>query len=116
MVWYDTIYHTIYIIPYHLYHLISYTTGNTDPNTVLSLSVQKAYASIWKTLDKDSEVTTKASIEDAMNFAQNIGAADGMQTLITGSPHLVGGALYYIQRTNSETPTTRATMDQHSKP
>jgi hypothetical protein len=40
-----------------------------------------------------------------MNFAQNIGAADGMQTLITGSPHLVGGALYYM-----------AIMDQHSKP
>lgn len=91
-----------------LYHtnvdtdLVNY---NVDPDTVRSLSIQKAFARIWKTLDNDSEVTTKASIEDAVNFAKNIGAADGMQALITGSPHFVGGALYYIRRTNSETPT-----------
>ena len=71
--------------------------SNVDPDTVCSLRVQTTYAEIWRTLDNNTEVITTATIEEAMTRAQEIGAANGMQTLITGSLYLVGGALYIIE-------------------
>jgi hypothetical protein len=60
------------------------------------------YRHIWKqTIDPEAQVFTEDTIEGALNLARKIGEQNGgglgMQTLITGSLHLVGGALNLLK-------------------
>ncbi|KAF8431656.1 Mur ligase [Terfezia claveryi] len=52
------------------------------------------YCDIWKKIDPEVVIVSEPSIEGALNFARSIGKENGrMETLITGSLHLVGRAL-----------------------
>ncbi|KMU78014.1 bifunctional protein folC [Coccidioides immitis RMSCC 3703] len=56
------------------------------------------YSSLWKVLDPQAIVTSVPTIEGAIKLAKKIGAqGGGMQTLVTGSLYLVGGALNVLQ-------------------
>ncbi|KAF7181984.1 hypothetical protein CNMCM7691_001372 [Aspergillus felis] len=56
------------------------------------------YASVWKELDPQAMVTTTPTIEGALRLAREIGVReDGMQVLVTGSLHMVGGALSVLR-------------------
>lgn len=60
--------------------------------------VPEAYAARWRELDSGANVSTASSIEEAVDAARRIGIrSDGMQTLVTGSLHLVGGALNILK-------------------
>jgi folylpolyglutamate synthase len=60
------------------------------------------YRDLWsQKIDPEAQVFTEDTIEGALNLARKIGeqhgSAGGMQTLITGSLHLVGGALNILR-------------------
>lgn len=95
--------------------LIPNTTQNPDfvnhqydPKAVEALTVQKEFAAKWSSLDPAADVMAMGSIEEALKKTREIAeaaaaassssAAEGqegqkVQALITGSLHLVGGAL-----------------------
>ncbi len=63
-----------------------------------SLDVQKDYAEAWKNIDPNVEISIEPTIEGALNLARRIGHRNnGMQTLVTGSLYLVGGALSLLE-------------------
>jgi folylpolyglutamate synthase len=56
-------------------------------------------AAVWHDLDPTTEVTTLSSIEEAIDYVRNINDGAGQtQILVTGSFHLVGGALSVLER------------------
>jgi folylpolyglutamate synthase len=55
---------------------------------------QHVYAEIWKGLHPNSTVLFEPTIQGALEKVRGIGKEHGtVQTLVTGSQHLVGGAL-----------------------
>ncbi len=61
--------------------------------------MQRAFADKWKALDPTANVMLIPSIEEAINTARSLAKGDGQQALalITGSLHLVGGALGILE-------------------
>ncbi|RSL87899.1 hypothetical protein CEP52_015371 [Fusarium oligoseptatum] len=58
---------------------------------------QRVYGEAWKRLHRNSHVLYEPNVQQALDTARKLGAASGdMQTLITGSQHLVGAALFYL--------------------
>ncbi|KAL2390322.1 hypothetical protein RJ035_001359 [Blastomyces gilchristii] len=56
------------------------------------------YSSIWKGLNPQGVVSCEPTIEGAIKFAKRMGALQGgMEVLVTGSLHLVGGALNILR-------------------
>lgn len=52
------------------------------------------YADLWKIAEPQASTVTVASIEEGLEMARLLGQKNGgMETLITGSLYLVGGAL-----------------------
>ncbi|KAL5315347.1 hypothetical protein ACEPPN_016214 [Leptodophora sp. 'Broadleaf-Isolate-01'] len=63
-----------------------------------SAEVQELYAKTWGNLDPTATVLCKRTIEGALNRARGIGDQNnGMQALVTGSLHLVSGALCLLE-------------------
>lgn len=59
----------------------------------------EAFTEIWKRFHPESRILYEPNIRDALGSARRIGkeaGGGGMQTLITGSQHLVGGALFSL--------------------
>jgi len=78
---------------------------NTNKQDVDSLAVQKALALTWSEVDKSADVRVLKTIEEAVATARSI-AADWakeagpnteVMALITGSLHLVGGAIEVLE-------------------
>lgn len=65
--------------------------------------MQKQFAAKWKSLDPEVSVAVVSSIEEALKCAKALAKGDGkevekeVQALITGSLHLVGGALAVLE-------------------
>jgi folylpolyglutamate synthase len=76
---------------------------NTNQQDVDTLTVQKALANTWSEIDSSAEVHVLKTIEDAVGAARSIAnewakGTDGeVMVLITGSLHLVGGALEVLE-------------------
>ncbi|KAH8787523.1 folylpolyglutamate synthase [Hyaloscypha sp. PMI_1271] len=72
-----------------------FTTYERDHKNILQSSHdQDVYAEIWKGLHPTSTVFFEPTIRGALEKAKEIGKEYGcVQTLVTGSQHLVGGAL-----------------------
>lgn len=74
---------------------------NTNAADVEALSVQKKLAETWAGIDASTQVTVKATIEEAVQFvravAQNEETDSTVMALVTGSLHLVGGFLEVIE-------------------
>lgn len=64
--------------------------------------VQELYAETWKNLDPTATISTKRTIEEALDQAREFDDSNsGIQALITGSLHLVSGALCLLQSDDS---------------
>jgi folylpolyglutamate synthase len=63
------------------------------------MTMQRAFADRWKTLDPSANVMLIPSIEEAINTARGLAKESGKkaEALITGSLHLVGGALGILE-------------------
>ena len=67
------------------------------PQTQLP-GLQELYSDVWRRIDPDAIIASEQSIQGALNLARTIGEQrNGMQTLVTGSLHLVGGALNLLR-------------------
>lgn len=72
---------------------------NTNADDVEKLAVQEALAQTWREIDPQTEVKVVRTIEEAVGYARGVAAeaqvaeGDQVKVLITGSLHLVGGAL-----------------------
>lgn len=56
------------------------------------------YSLFWKEQDSNAAVSIEPTIEGAVKLADRIGAQHGsMQAFVTGSLHLVGGALNILR-------------------
>lgn len=89
-----------------LYWILPKLIFNSDhcfktPEKPFSLDVQNDYVEAYRSIDPDVHITIEPTIEGALNHAREIGNRDnGMQTLVTGSLYLIGGALRLLE-TNS---------------
>jgi folylpolyglutamate synthase len=78
---------------------------NTNQQDVDTLAVQKALAHTWSDIDSSAEVHVLRTIEEAVGaarsvaraWAQDAGPDAEVMVLITGSLHLVGGALEVLE-------------------
>ncbi|KAI1282862.1 tetrahydrofolylpolyglutamate synthase [Xylaria sp. FL0933] len=72
-----------------------------DPEAIKALTAQHGFAQKWAALDPKANITVVPTIEDAINHVRSLGASVGdkqtVQALITGSLHLVGGALAILE-------------------
>lgn len=78
-----------------------FVNHQADPNAVAKLSQQREFAEKWSSLDPSANVTVCASISEALarvrQVADKLEGDDTVQALITGSLHLVGGALSILE-------------------
>ncbi|KAF1913955.1 Mur ligase [Ampelomyces quisqualis] len=78
---------------------------NTNQQDVDTLAVQKALAHTWSDIDNSAEVHVLRTIEEAVGAARSVahawahdaGADAEVMVLVTGSLHLVGGALEVLE-------------------
>lgn len=78
---------------------------NTNQKDVDTLAVQKALAQTWSDIDISAQVHVLKTIEEAIgtarsvasSYAQDAGANAEVMVLITGSLHLVGGAIEVLE-------------------
>lgn len=81
---------------------------NTDKVEVDALAVQKALAHTWADIDSAAEVRVLRTIEEAVSAARGIarewanGTDAEVMVLVTGSLHLVGGALEVLESERSK--------------
>lgn len=60
--------------------------------------VQELYAETWKNLDPKATISSELTLEEALDRARKIGDSNHeIQALITGSLHLVSGALCLLE-------------------
>ncbi|KAJ5493671.1 hypothetical protein N7463_009758 [Penicillium fimorum] len=77
---------------------IDCTNRNVDPKELESLSLQRRLAELWHQFDPMTKTAALASIEEAIEYAKNIVCdVDKTMILVTGSLHLVGGALSVLE-------------------
>jgi folylpolyglutamate synthase len=76
-----------------------------DPAAVQKLTAQHQFAEKWSSLDPDAKVVVLPTIEDAINrvreLGKNVCQAETVQAFITGSIHLVGGALGILEKADA---------------
>ncbi|KAI1752172.1 tetrahydrofolylpolyglutamate synthase [Xylaria castorea] len=72
-----------------------------DAEAIKALTAQRGFADRWASLDPKANITVVPTIEDAINHVRGLGASVGegqaVQAFITGSLHLVGGALSILE-------------------
>jgi folylpolyglutamate synthase len=61
------------------------------------MTMQRAFAEKWKELDPAADIRLIPSIEEAIDTARSLASEEKVQALITGSLHLVGGALGILE-------------------
>lgn len=59
--------------------------------------IHDLYAETWKSLDPKTEISRERTIEGALDRAKEISTQDGIQALVTGSVHLISGALTLLE-------------------
>lgn len=72
---------------------------NTSATAVEGLEVQRGLAETWRSVDSDTFVEVKGSIEEAVDWCRDLASAesDKVMVLVTGSVHLVGGFLEVLE-------------------
>jgi folylpolyglutamate synthase/dihydropteroate synthase len=80
-----------------------FVNNQYDPREIESMATQHRFAERWSELDPGSKVLVLPTIEEAVSFARQLGSGhdETVQVLITGSLHLVGGALSVIEGTDA---------------
>ncbi|KAF6821379.1 folylpolyglutamate synthase [Colletotrichum musicola] len=72
-----------------------------DAKAIEAMTVQRQFAERWAQLDPKADVKVIPTIEEALNHVRQLGEGLGegekVQALVTGSLHLVGGALGILE-------------------
>ncbi|KAH6633964.1 Mur ligase [Chaetomium sp. MPI-SDFR-AT-0129] len=74
-----------------------------DPKDIEEMTQQRIFAERWKQLDPSANILLIPTIEEAINTAREFAKEDEppVQALITGSLHLVGGALGILEKADA---------------
>ncbi|KAI1815567.1 tetrahydrofolylpolyglutamate synthase [Poronia punctata] len=76
-----------------------------DPEAIKALTAQRGFAEKWAALDPNAKVAVLPTIEDAINHVRHLGTTvkgeESVHALITGSLHLVGGALAILEQVDA---------------
>ncbi|KAK3985940.1 tetrahydrofolylpolyglutamate synthase [Cladorrhinum sp. PSN332] len=76
-----------------------------NPADIEKMTQQKIFAEKWAALDPSAKILVIPSIEEAINTARSIADSERsgrkVQALITGSLHLVGGALGILEKADA---------------
>ncbi|OAQ66983.1 folylpolyglutamate synthase [Pochonia chlamydosporia 170] len=75
-----------------------------DPKEIETLSVQKRFAEKWREIDPAANVVVMPTIEEALDYARRVGEGldEGkVMAYVTGSLHLVGGALGILEKADA---------------
>jgi folylpolyglutamate synthase len=76
-----------------------------DPAEIDKMTVQQRFAEKWTALDPSATVKVMPTIEQSIDYARRIGEdlpeGETVQALITGSLHLVGGALGILEKADA---------------
>jgi folylpolyglutamate synthase len=68
-------------------------------------NLHESYTNAWRSSDPVAEISIEPAIDGAIERARDIGFRhNGMQSLLTGSLRLVGGALRLLEGDNLKTP------------
>lgn len=82
-----------------------FVNNTIDPAEIAKLTVQHSFAEKWAAIDPKSKVIVLPTIEDALNYARGVAGAlpegEVVQAYVTGSLHLVGGALGILEETDA---------------
>lgn len=78
---------------------VDFVNKNVDPAALKSLELQQTLAAEWRAISPDTKtVTAMPTIEDAVDYVRQIEGGDiDVRVLITGSFHLIGGALTILE-------------------
>ncbi|KAK2594806.1 Folylpolyglutamate synthetase [Conoideocrella luteorostrata] len=75
-----------------------------DPKEVESMAVQRRFAEKWASIDPDCKIVVLPTIEEALDYARGVGEGlqgEQVQAYVTGSLHLVGGALGILEKADA---------------
>lgn len=76
-----------------------------DPADIDKMTVQHRFAEKWSSIDPDSTVKVMPTIEQSIDYARQLGEGlsegESVQAFITGSLHLVGGALGILEKADA---------------
>ncbi|KOS19729.1 Folylpolyglutamate synthase [Escovopsis weberi] len=76
-----------------------------NPDDVEKLTVQHRFADKWSGMDPKANVVVLRTIEDALDYARglgrDLGPEESVQAYVTGSLHLVGGALGILEQADA---------------
>ncbi|KND91356.1 Folylpolyglutamate synthase [Tolypocladium ophioglossoides CBS 100239] len=76
-----------------------------DPKDIENMTVQRRFAEKWSELDPAAKVVVLPTIEEALDHArhlgQGLGEGERVQAYVTGSLHLVGGALGILEQADA---------------
>ncbi|KAI5467385.1 Mur ligase [Mariannaea sp. PMI_226] len=76
-----------------------------DPAEIDKMTVQYRFAEKWSLMDPNATVKVMPTIEHSIDYARELGAGlqsdESVQALITGSLHLVGGALGILEKADA---------------
>lgn len=71
---------------------------NASTQAVKDLTVQKRFAEVWAELDQTPIIHTLPTIQDAIELIKELSEEqETTDVLVTGSIHLVGGALTLLE-------------------
>ncbi|ROT39569.1 FolC bifunctional protein [Sodiomyces alkalinus F11] len=88
---------------------VTYTTGykkdfvnnQYDPKSIEAMSVQRIFADKWRTLDPSAKISLIPTIQEALDhvrsLSKDVKEDQTVQAFVTGSLHLVGGALSVLE-------------------
>ncbi|KAF5669281.1 folylpolyglutamate synthase [Fusarium heterosporum] len=76
-----------------------------DPAEIDKMTVQQRFAEKWATLDPTATVKVMPTIEQSIDYARHVGddlpEGEAVQAFVTGSLHLVGGALGILEKADA---------------
>ena len=80
-----------------------FVNRGVDPNEVASMAAQKRFADKWAELDPLARVVLLPTIEEALDYARYVAGDSDLQVqaYVTGSLHLVGGALGILEKADA---------------
>ncbi|CAK7262700.1 Folylpolyglutamate synthetase [Sporothrix epigloea] len=78
---------------------VDFVNNNIDPAVLKSLALQQELADEWQRINPETKVVLALpTIEDAIDYVRQIeGGQKNVRTLVTGSFHLIGGALTILE-------------------
>lgn len=83
------------MVPDHANH-------NVNPAVLRTLTLQRDLAETWQRWDPASKATALPTIEDAVEFIRELEGGDAeVDVLVTGSFHLVGSTLRFLENERS---------------